>query len=197
MNRMTDRKAIGFIETEGLPAAIAASDAALKSANVVLIGRENSRGAGLMTVKIMGDIGAVKAALESARSVSNQVRSVRSVLAIPRPAPGIGESFGWNENTIGAKTLRGVEKEGSVSREKDADATSPREGETAERPENSERGADPFASDEVLLDRTKENAVLPVTEEAGVGSEGTPVLEGRTVAVKTKNTRRPAQRRKK
>lgn len=194
---MTDRKAIGFIETEGLPAAIAASDAALKSANVVLIGRENSRGAGLMTVKIMGDIGAVKAALESARSVSNQVRSVRSVLAIPRPAPGIGESFGWNENTIGAKALRGAEKESPVSREKDADATSPREGETAERPENSERGADPFASDEVLLDRTKENAVLPVTEEAGVGSEGTPVLEGRTVAVKTKNTRRPAQRRKK
>ena len=75
---MTDRKAIGFIETEGLPAAIAASDAALKSANVVLIGRENSRGAGLMTVKIMGDIGAVKAALESARSVSNQIRSIHS-----------------------------------------------------------------------------------------------------------------------
>lgn len=197
MNRMTDRKAIGFIETEGLPAAIAASDAALKSANVVLIGRENSRGAGLMTVKIMGDIGAVKAALESARSVSNQVRSVRSVLAIPRPAPGIGESFGWNENTIGAKALRGAEKESPVSREKDADATSPREGETAERPENSKSGAEPFASDEALLDRRKENAVLPVTDEAGVGSEGTPVHEGRAVAVKTKNTRRPAQRRKK
>ena len=37
--------AFGFIETIGLVAAIAAADAALKAANVTLIGRENSQGA--------------------------------------------------------------------------------------------------------------------------------------------------------
>ena len=39
---MKHDSALGFIETVGLTAAIAAADAALKAANVRLIGREKS-----------------------------------------------------------------------------------------------------------------------------------------------------------
>lgn len=99
---MDKRGAVGFIEAEGLPAAIAAADAAVKSANVRLVGRENSRGGGLVTVKIAGDVGAVKAALEAAKAVSDQVRRAYSVLVIPRPAEGVKDALVWNENTMGA-----------------------------------------------------------------------------------------------
>lgn len=61
-------KSLGFIETVGLVAAIASADAAVKAANVRLVGRENSKGNGCITVKISGDIGAVNAALMAAKA---------------------------------------------------------------------------------------------------------------------------------
>lgn len=100
------RGAVGLIETEGLPAAIAAADAALKAANVVLVGRENSRGGGFMTVKIAGDVAAVQAALAAARAVAEGVRGVHSVLTIPRPAEGIGDRLVRNGNTMGVELLK-------------------------------------------------------------------------------------------
>ena len=105
-DRERGRGAVGLIETEGLPAAIAAADAALKAANVVLVGRENSRGGGFMTVKIAGDVAAVQAALAAARAVAEGVRGVHSVLTIPRPAEGIGDCLVRNENTMGAELLK-------------------------------------------------------------------------------------------
>lgn len=100
---LNKKGAIGFIEAEGLPAAIAAADAAVKSANVRLVGRENSRGGGLVTIKIAGDVGAVKAAIEAAKAASNQVRRAYSVLVIPRPAEGVRDALVWNENTMGVE----------------------------------------------------------------------------------------------
>lgn len=100
------RGAVGLIETEGLPAAIAAADAALKAANVVLVGRENSRGSGFMTVKIAGDVAAVQAALAAARTVAEGVRGVHSVLTIPRPAEGIVNCLVRNGNTMGAELFK-------------------------------------------------------------------------------------------
>lgn len=101
---MDKRSAVGFIEAEGLPAAIAAADAAVKSANVQLVGRENSRGGGFMTIKIAGDVGAVKAAIEAARVVSDKVRNTHSVLVIPRPAEGVANSLVWTGMIVGQET---------------------------------------------------------------------------------------------
>jgi len=56
--------ALGLIETRGLVAAIEAADVMVKAANVNLIGRE-SIGGGYVTVAISGDVGAVKATIES------------------------------------------------------------------------------------------------------------------------------------
>jgi microcompartment protein CcmL/EutN len=78
--------AIGFIETIGLTGAIEAADAAVKSANVRLIGYELSRGGGMVTVKVDGDVGAVKSAIDAAKASSSKVSGVYSVNVIPRPA---------------------------------------------------------------------------------------------------------------
>ncbi len=78
-------KALGLIETIGLPAAIEAADAASKSANVTLLGYENTRGGGLITVKIVGDVGAVKAAVSAGSAAALRVGKVATCLVIPRP----------------------------------------------------------------------------------------------------------------
>ncbi len=51
--------AIGLIEVIGYVAAIEASDACLKSANVNIV-RVDKVGAGIVTLTICGDVGAVK-----------------------------------------------------------------------------------------------------------------------------------------
>ena len=91
--------ALGFIETVGLAAAIAAADAALKAANVELIGRENSKGQGCITVKITGDVGAVKAAIDAAQKAAGGVSRVWATDVIPRPAEGLGKLMVWNGET--------------------------------------------------------------------------------------------------
>jgi ethanolamine utilization protein EutM len=78
-------QALGLIETVGLPVAIEAADAAVKAANVSLIGYEKTRGGGLVCVKIRGDVGAVKAAVEAGVAAASRVGKVYSHHVIPRP----------------------------------------------------------------------------------------------------------------
>lgn len=87
-------KALGLIETVGLPVAIEAADAAVKSANVTLVGYDNAKGGGLITVKVQGDVGAVKAAVQAASVAAKAVGKVYGTHVIPRPAPGIEELLG-------------------------------------------------------------------------------------------------------
>ncbi len=62
--------ALGMIETNGLTASIEAADAMLKSADVSLVGQEKI-GAGLVTVFVQGDVGAVKAAVEAGQTAAS------------------------------------------------------------------------------------------------------------------------------
>ena len=75
----TMSNAIGFVETKGYVAAFAAADAMVKAANVTIIGREQV-GAGLVSVLVQGDVGAVKAATEAgAEAASQSAPSFRSM----------------------------------------------------------------------------------------------------------------------
>jgi ethanolamine utilization protein EutM len=76
--------ALGLIETRGLIGAIEAADAALKAAEVELIGKERAD-AGLMTIKIKGDVAAVKSAVDAAAAAAQRVGELVSVHVIPRP----------------------------------------------------------------------------------------------------------------
>jgi len=81
---MSVLQALGMIETKGLVAAIEASDAMVKAANVTLIGKEHV-GGGLVTVMVRGDVGAVKAATDAGATAAERVGELISVHVIPRP----------------------------------------------------------------------------------------------------------------
>ena len=77
-------EALGMVETKGLVALIEASDAMLKAANVQLVGWEKV-GSGLVTVFVVGDVAAVKAAVDAGASAASKIGEVISVQVIPRP----------------------------------------------------------------------------------------------------------------
>jgi ethanolamine utilization protein EutM len=77
-------EALGLIETKGLVGAIEAADAMVKTANVVLTGKEFI-GAGYVTVTVRGDVGAVKAATDAGAAAARRVGELVSVHVIPRP----------------------------------------------------------------------------------------------------------------
>ena len=77
-------EALGMVETRGLTAAIEAADAMTKAANVVLVGTEKI-GSGLVTVMVRGDVGAVKAAVESGSDAASRLGELVAVHVIPRP----------------------------------------------------------------------------------------------------------------
>src|SRR5271169_1669276 len=76
--------ALGLIETRGLVGAIEAADAATKAADVELIGKERAD-AGLMTIKLKGDVAAVRAAVDAGAAAAQRVGELVSVHVIPRP----------------------------------------------------------------------------------------------------------------
>jgi len=78
-------EALGMVETKGYVAAVEAADAMFKSANVSLIGYQKV-GAGLVTVLVRGDVGAVKAAVDAGAAAAAAVgEEVLSKHVIPRP----------------------------------------------------------------------------------------------------------------
>jgi ethanolamine utilization protein EutM len=92
---MTDLEgqALGMVETLGLVAATEAADAMVKSANVRLVSKQQV-GGGLITILVIGDVGAVKAAVDAGRIAASSVGRVVSAHVIPRPheeIPGILE----------------------------------------------------------------------------------------------------------
>jgi ethanolamine utilization protein EutM len=84
--------AIGLIETKGYVAALAAADAMVKAANVVIVGRDEV-GDGLVAVTIVGDVGAVKAATEAGAETASSVGELVSVHVIPRPHSELSKHF--------------------------------------------------------------------------------------------------------
>ncbi len=95
------KQSLGLIETYGLAAGIEAADAAVKSANVTLIGYELAMGDGMTTIKIAGDVGAVKAAVDSAKAAASKVGTVASAHVIARPAENL-DGLVVNKRTLGS-----------------------------------------------------------------------------------------------
>src|SRR5947208_12629987 len=85
----THLEALGLIETKGLVALIEASDAMLKSANVTLIGWQKI-GSGMVTAYIVGDVAAVKAAIDAGAAAASRVGEVVGVQVLPRPHDDLG-----------------------------------------------------------------------------------------------------------
>lgn len=79
---------LGMIETYGLPALIAAADAAAKTADVKVTTYEKVD-AGIVTIYILGDVAAVKAAVDAGAAEAKRVGKLLSTHVIPRPDPSV------------------------------------------------------------------------------------------------------------
>src|SRR2546428_12880611 len=79
-----EREALGLIECRGLVAMIEAADAAVKSANVVLVGWEKID-AGLVTCIVRGEVRAGKSAGESGAAAGRRGGEVVATPVIPPP----------------------------------------------------------------------------------------------------------------
>src|SRR5687768_2007834 len=76
--------ALGMVETKGLIGSIEAGDAMVKAAKVDLIGKERVT-AGLVTMFVTGEVGAVKAATDAGAAAARRVGELVTVHVIPRP----------------------------------------------------------------------------------------------------------------
>src|SRR5438309_11978882 len=82
-------EALGMVETKGLVALLEASDAILKAGNVSLLGWQKI-GSGLVTAMAVGDVAAVKAAVDAGAAAAGRVGEVIGVQVIPRPHDDLG-----------------------------------------------------------------------------------------------------------
>ncbi len=82
-------QSLGLIETVGLTVAVEAADAAIKSANVELVGYELTKGGGLVTIKLTGEVGAMNAAVSAGVAAASRVGQVYARKVIARTATGI------------------------------------------------------------------------------------------------------------
>ncbi len=91
--------ALGLIETRGLVAAIEAADAMAKAANVKIVGKEKSTAA-LVTIKIVGEVAAVKSAVDAGAAAAARVGELISTHVIPRPADEISDIINFSDKVI-------------------------------------------------------------------------------------------------
>lgn len=80
--------ALGMVETRGLVGAIEAGDVMVKTANVRLVDAEYIKN-GWVTVKCIGEVAAVKAAVDAAAAAAQRVGHLISTHVIPRPAEDV------------------------------------------------------------------------------------------------------------
>ena len=73
-----------MIETKGFVCLLEAVDSMLKAANVQVVGWDKI-GSGLVTAFIVGDVAAVKAAIDAGAQAASKLGQVVSVEVIPRP----------------------------------------------------------------------------------------------------------------
>lgn len=88
-NSMSSSEAIGLLETQGLVAALHATDEMLKSAAVKLVGKEKI-GAAYITIMVRGDVAAVQAAIAAGKQTVERLGG-KLIMAdtIARPHPDL------------------------------------------------------------------------------------------------------------
>ena len=83
------RQSLGLVEIAGLACAVVVADAMVKSANVELMGIESAKGMGYTTIKVVGDVGAVNAAVEAGCQMGRMDGKLVSWKVIPRPSDAL------------------------------------------------------------------------------------------------------------
>lgn len=79
------KQSLGLIEVRGLALAVNVADAMAKSAAIQLVGVEKTNGGGWTVIKIIGDVAAVKSALNTGAALAEQFAGLVSQTALARP----------------------------------------------------------------------------------------------------------------
>jgi microcompartment protein CcmL/EutN len=162
-----------MVETKGLVASIEAVDSMLKAAQVALV-RRDLVGAGLVTVIVQGDVGAVKAAVDAGSAAAGRVGQLISTHVIARPDDGLEPILA---RTVGGQDppvqVSGAPGPGSgappIQASAHVVAQAPAEVVEDAMAELAEESGDELSGDEVAGDE--------VAEEPGDEVLGTPVIE--------------------
>ena len=85
-------KALGMIETKGYVGSVEAADAMSKAADVDIV-KQVQIGAGFLTILIQGDVGSVKAAVDSGAEAASRAGELVSAHVIARPAAELLKQF--------------------------------------------------------------------------------------------------------
>ena len=85
-------EALGLVETKGLIATVAATDAMAKAANVSLAGQVQIGGA-YVTTLVRGDVGSVRAAVDAGAQAASANGDLVSAHVIPRPEESVLDTF--------------------------------------------------------------------------------------------------------
>jgi ethanolamine utilization protein EutM len=85
-------EALGMVETRGFVGMVEATDAMVKTANVVLVGWQKVD-AGLVTAIVRGDVASVKAATDAGAAAARKVGELIGVHVIPRPVDDLDAIF--------------------------------------------------------------------------------------------------------
>ncbi|NBO92051.1 MAG: BMC domain-containing protein [Planctomycetia bacterium] len=91
-NNVRTSEALGMVETKGYIAAVAATDAMLKAANITLAGRVEI-GNAFVAIFVRGDVGSVRAAVDSGAKAAAENGELISAHVIPRPEKSVLETF--------------------------------------------------------------------------------------------------------
>lgn len=83
-------QALGLVETIGLVPAMEACDKMLKASDVKLVSYENV-GSTLVTVMVVGDVAAVRAAVEAGAAAAAAIGKLTAHNVMPRPIPSVGD----------------------------------------------------------------------------------------------------------
>ena len=92
-------EALGLIEVVGLVGAIEAADTASKAADVKVIGYELTKGSGMVLVKIVGGVSAVKSAVDAACVAAERVSQIVSKHVIARPSDELDKIINVEEGS--------------------------------------------------------------------------------------------------
>ena len=172
------KNSLGLIEVVGLAAALEAADAAVKAANVKLIGYELTKGGGLVLVKICGDVGAVKAGVEAGSAAARKVNKVWSTHVIPRPNQQLScileskETLGVRKQPtpIPVTESQVIKNENEMTEEVEAELEIPVDTETGEEQVEAETEVQAEGEDAIQEEQAAKISVNEVSHENSEGN---------------------------
>jgi microcompartment protein CcmL/EutN len=166
------KQSLGLVEIIGLSTAVFVADVMVKAANVQIIEMENSKGLGYMTIKIQGDIGAVKAAVDAGCQLGRISGKLAGCKVIPRPSDYVEQTF-CNPKGPVPSALPGPEhKVTEIPNDRVAETP-----ETPETPATLERSEVPEITERSEISETTEKPEIPEIPETTERSEVSEITE--------------------